>query len=393
MRKKQVLLVIESSRAYGRGLIQGITRYVQETNNWVVHFEEQGILTAVPPWLKEWHGDGIICRTGVSPLGIFLRSLGCPVVELLGDGVHYISEVQSDAHLTSRCAVDHFLERGLRHFAYYSYGNSWWGALRGESFADALAAKGFGCDKLLTRRERKFVSFPVWSYEYEKPLIEWLQKLPKPVGIWTAADSVAQRVLQACLKIGLSIPDEVAVLGVDNDQYLCNVMTPPLSSIDPNPMRVGYEAAKLLEIKMRGKGHLPPLPIRLPPLGVVARQSTDLIAIDDAEMIRVARVIRLEALSGLQVSDLVRICDLSKRTLERRFKKCFGRTIDGEITRIRIGYAKKLLTDTLLPISTVGEQSGFDGNYFIKAFRRVVGLSPREYRRRYQVGGRPSGQD
>ena len=389
MKKKQVLLVIESSRAYGRGLIQGITRYVQETNNWVVHFEEQGILTAVPPWLREWEGDGVICRTGVSPLGSFLRTLDCPLVELLGDGVRYVSEVQSDASLTARAAVEHFLERGFRHFAYYSYGNSWWGSLRGKHFSALLAEKGHSCNLLISRRERKYVSFPVWTNEYEQPLIEWLESLPKPVAVWTAADTVAQRVHNACLKIGIAVPDQIALLGTDNDQYLCNVLTPPLSSVEPNPVRIGYEAAKLLDIKMRGKGHLPNLPIRIPPLGVVTRQSTDIIAVDDKEMIRVARTIRQEALNGLQVNDLVRDSHLSKRSLERRFKKCFGRTIDYEIVQIRINYAKQLLTDTLLPIAEVGEQSGFDGNYFIKAFRRIVGVSPREFRRKYQVGGRP----
>lgn len=390
MRKKQVLLVIESSRAYGRGLIQGITRYVQETNNWVVHFEEQGILTTVPPWLKEWKGDGIICRTGVSPLGGFLRTLGCPIVELLGDGVRYVSEVQSDATEVAACAVDHYTSLGFRNFAYYSYGNAWWGSLRGEFFKNLLKERGYDCHMLLSRRERRYVSFPVWSNEYESSLIEWLEALPKPVAIWTAADTVAQRVHNACVKIGLLIPDQVALLGTDNDQYLCNVLTPSLSSIEPNSIRVGYEAAKLLDLKMRKKEHLPTLPIKIPPLGVVTRQSSDIIAVEDREMVRIARMIRQEALNGLQVNDLVRESDLSKRSLERRFKKCFGRTIDYEIVQIRINYAKKLLTDTLLPISVVGEQSGFDGNYFIKAFRRIVGISPREYRRKYQVGGRPS---
>lgn len=389
MQKKQVLLVIESSRAYGRGLIQGIIRYVQETNNWIVHFEEQGILTTVPPWLRNWRGDGIICRTGVSPLGNFLRTLDCPIVELLGDGVRYVSEVQSDAEQVGRCAVDHFLERGFQNFAYYSYSNSWWGSLRGERFASLLKEVGHDCRTLISRRERKPVAFPVWASEYEEPLIEWLESLPKPVGIWTAADTVAQRVHNACLKIGLVIPDQVALLGVDNDRYLCNVLTPPLSSIEPNSIRVGYEAARLLDLKMEGKGHLPPLPLKVPPLGVLTRQSTDIIAVEDQEMVRIARLIRQEALTGLQVNDLVRESRLSKRSLERRFKRCFGRTIDYEIAQIRIGHAKRLLTETLLPIAAVGEQSGFDGSYFIKAFRRIVGMSPREYRRKFQVGGRP----
>ncbi|MDR1962287.1 MAG: DNA-binding transcriptional regulator [Planctomycetaceae bacterium] len=389
-KNKRVLLVIESARAYGRGIIEGVSRYVQERGRWTIHYEEQGILTTIPAWLKEWRGDGIICRTGISPLGLHLRKLNVPIVELLGDGQRFVSEVQSDAAIAGSMAADHFIGRGLRNFAYYSYGNTWWGQARGDAFASALSQRGFECLMLLSRSGDKAEAFPEWCTFYEKPLLRWLLKLPKPVGIWCAADTIAQRVHAAAMKSGLVIPDEIALLGIDNDEHLCNVLTPTLSSIDPNSVVVGYNAAKLLDTKMTGgsKEKLLPgnVPIRITPQCLVMRQSTDVIAANDPRMIAIARYIREHALNGLLVADVARAFDLSKRTLERRYKKLFGKTVDQEITLLCIEHAKFLLRTTLMPIGDVGEQTGFDRSYFIKAFHRIVGVSPNVYRNSNRVG-------
>jgi LacI family transcriptional regulator len=392
---KQVLLVIESARAYGRGIIEGVSRYIQEQRRWTIHYEEQGILTTVPAWLKEWNGDGIICRTGLSPLGLYLRKLNVPIVELLGDGQHFVSEVQSDAVVAGTMAAEHFIERGLRYFAYYSYGNTWWGRARGDSFSEALSRKGFECFTLFSQSGEKAEAFPEWKPFYEKPLLRWLLKLPKPVGIWCAADTVAQRVHAAAMKSGLVIPDEIALLGIDNDEHLCNVLTPTLSSIDPNSVVVGYNAAKLLDTKMtsgHSKEHakkkplLDNLPIKITPQCLVMRQSTDVIAADDPQIVAIARYIREHALNGLLVAEVAREFHLSKRTLERRYKKLFGKTVDQEITLLRIDQAKFLLRTTVMPVADVGEQTGFDRSYFIKAFHRIVGVSPSVYRNTNRVG-------
>lgn len=392
MNKKRVLLVIESSRAYGRGLIQGITRYVQERNHWSVTFEEQGILTSIPSWLREWQGDGIICRTGVTPLGLHLRQFDKPIVELLGDGVQFVSEIQSDAAVAGELAAGHFHSRGLPHFAYYSYGNAWWGVVRGNAFASALNRMGRKCEILISRRGKRSAAFPIWERSFEEPLHAWLRSLPKPIGIWCAADTVAQRVHAAASDLGFMIPDEIAILGIDNDSHLCNVLTPPLSSIEPNSVLIGYQAAKLLDEKMnsRSKNRTLKKPMKIPPLGVITRQSTDLIAANDPEMVRIARYIRNNVMQGLRVGDVVKEYELSKRTLERRYKQCFGRTIDHEIVSLRIEQAKKLLRETLLPVAEIGRRTCFDDNYFIKAFHRIVGLSPRAYRNEQQIGGRPA---
>ncbi|MDR0335464.1 MAG: DNA-binding transcriptional regulator [Planctomycetaceae bacterium] len=395
IKNKQVLLVIESARAYGRGIIEGVSRYIQERGRWTIQYEEQGILTTVPTWLKEWHGDGIICRTGRSPLGLHLRKLNVPIVELLGDGQRFVSEVQSDAVVAGNMAAEHFIERGLRYFAYYSYGNTWWGQARGDAFTKALLRKGFESFTLLSQSGEKAEAFPEWKPIYEKPLLRWLAKLPKPIGIWCAADTIAQRVHAAAMKSGLVIPDEIALLGIDNDEHLCNVLTPTLSSIDPNSVVVGYNAAKLLDAKMtsgdskeRAKKQLLPetLPIKITPQCLVMRQSTDVIAVDDPKIVAIARYIREHALSGLLVAEVAREFHISKRTLERRYKKLFGKTVDQEITLLRIEQAKFLLRTTVMPVADVGEQTGFDRSYFIKAFHRIVGVPPSVYRNTNRVG-------
>lgn len=392
--KKQVLLTIETSRAYGRGIIEGVSRFIRETESWTIQFEEQGVLTSVPAWLKKWRGDGIICRTGLSPMGIHLRKLGLPLVELLGDGKKYVSEVQSDSTIAGQMAAEHFIDRGLQHFAYYSYGNTWWGQFRGNAFEKALNERGKECIVFLSKLRAKPEAFPQWKTLYETPLLKWLVDLPKPVGIWCAADTIAHRLHGAALWLGFRIPDEIAILGIDNDKHLCNIMTPTLSSIDTNPVVVGYHAARLLDKKMKTrfknkKKTQPTVPLLIPPTSVVVRQSTDLIASDDPEMVCIGQVVRTRALTRLTVDMIADEFDISRRTLERRYRKAFGRTVDREIFLIRMEHAKKLLRETLLPVAKIGEQVGLDGNYFIKAFHRHTGQTPKAYRNLYCVSGRP----
>jgi len=392
-RNKQVLLIIESSRAYGRGIIEGVSRYVQEHGHWTIFFEEQGIRSTIPAWLSKWKGDGIICRTGLSPLGTHLRKLNLPLVELLGDNQRFVSEVQSDATAAGQMAANHLIDRGLRHFAYYSYGNAWWGQARADAFVDALTQQGFKCHLLLSRHGTKKEAFPEWKPLYEPTLLRWLEKLPKPVGIWCAADTIAQRIHAAVLKLGLTIPDKVALLGIDNDEHLCNVLTPTLSSIEANSVAIGYQAAKRLETKMaarssKKKSVLEAVPMKIPPVGVIVRQSTDVIAADDPQLVAIVRYIRNNALQGLRVFEVAREFDISRRTLERRFQQHFGRTVDQEIMFLRLEHAKFLLRETLLTVAEIGERTGFDPCYFTKAFHRVVGVTPKVYRMTGRVGRR-----
>ena len=219
-------------------------------------------------------------------------------------------------------------------------------------------------------------------------LIQWLLSLPKPCGVFGASDMSAFRVIDACRTAGITVPEQVAVLGVDNDSVICRVSSPQLSSIDINATRTGYDAAHILDQLMAGE--VPGESGRVvQPRGIVARQSTDTLAIRDAEMAEVAQFIRENACRGLTVQQLASHLNMSLRDIQRKFPQQVGRKVKQEILRVQMLRAKQLLADTGLPITKISRASGFTSwKYFSKAFCRVVGLSPREYRSLYQLPSR-----
>ena len=201
----------------------------------------------------------------------------------------------------------------------------------------------------------------------------------------TCHDDRGHQTLDACRRAGLRVPDDVAVIGVDNDTHLCNMCTPPLSSIDVNPSHIGYEAAALLTRLMRGASN-PAGPVLLgPPRGIVPRQSTDVLAIDDRDVAAALRFVREHAVDGIHVSDVVANARQSPSTLERRIKATLGRTIKGEITRVRLERARLLLQETDLPIAAIATRSGFsEPKYFCEVFRKAEGVTATSYRAKYR---------
>jgi LacI family transcriptional regulator len=214
----------------------------------------------------------------------------------------------------------------------------------------------------------------------ENDLARWLRGLPKPVGIMASYDIRGQQVLAACRGAGLAVPDEVAVIGVDNDALLCELASPPLSSVIPNAHRAGYEAAALLDQQMAGKrvaatAHL------IAPLGIAARQSTDVLAVDDREVARAVQFIREHACEGINVADVLRAVPLSRRVLEQRFQNLLGRTPREEILQVRLSRVKQLLGETDLPLYLVAERTGFEHvEYLSVVFKRETGRTPSRWR-------------
>jgi LacI family transcriptional regulator len=193
-------------------------------------------------------------------------------------------------------------------------------------------------------------------------------------------DLRGQHVLNACRRLGVAVPDDVAVIGVDNDDLLCDLSDPPLSSVIPNTRRTGYEAAKLLDEMMCGRkvGALTHL---IPPLGIMTRQSTDVLAIDDRNVARAVHYIRQHACDGITVDHVLKAVPQSRRMLESRFRKVIGRTPHEEILRVKLNRVKRLLTETDLPLEQIAERSGFTHvEYLTVAFKREVGMPPSKYR-------------
>jgi LacI family transcriptional regulator len=386
-RHRRVAVVIEASNAYARGLLAGIHRHVREHEPWTVFLPEHG--RAAPPLaaLAKWHGDGVIARVenaatarAVATLG---RRLGIPAVDvsaarLLAD----IPYVETDDAAIARAAAAHFLDRDFRHFAFLGDGRFRWSDNRCRAFVETLAAQG-----------RAVTVFPAAGRRRSRPQAEavpdddeaveaWLTALPKPVAVLACYDIRGRQALDACRRAGLAVPDEVAVLGVDDDELLCGLASPPLSSVIPDAVGAGRLAAALLERLMRG-ARLDREEWLLPPLGIVTRQSTDVLAIDDGIVAAAVRRIREQACDGIKVADVARAAAVTRRVLESRFARWLGHSPHEEILRVRFRRVEQLLRETDLPLATIAERCGFrHTEYMTVAFTRRHGEPPSRWRSR-----------
>ena len=224
-----------------------------------------------------------------------------------------------------------------------------------------------------------------WAAE-QRAILRWVNELPKPVGIFACYDNRGQQVLEACRAAGKCVPDDVAVVGVDNDPVRCGLSDPPLSSVIPDTRRVGYQAAELLDAMMSGR-RVKPTPYLIAPLGVVTRKSTDALAIDDADVSAAARFIRDHACEPIGVKHVLRTVPISRRALERRFLGALGRTPHQEILRCRIDKARLLLSTTDLPIKAIAQRVGVgNAEYLSVIFKRIVGSTPASFRRQHTRG-------
>lgn len=377
MHLRRVALLIETSNAYARGLLQGVVSYMRELGPWSIHLDEHGRGDVPPPWLDGWTGEGIIARIENPAIARAIRNLKLPTVDVSAARlVPELPWLETDDDAIARLAVQHFCERGLKQFAYCGDPRFNWSNWRGECFQQRLAGAGFTCAQF------KPGSRPAPDSESEVEQIgDWIQRLPKPVGVLACYDFRGRQVLDACRRRNLNVPDSVAVVGVDNDELLCSLSTPPLSSIILNPQRTGYEAAQLLDRLMDGlaverRGYL------IEPLGIAIRQSSDLLAIEDANVARAVRFIRDHACEGIRVKDVLQAIPQSRRVLESRFQKYIGRSPHDEILRVQLERARTLLTDTDLPLAQVAENSGFSHTEYLSVvFKKHFHTPPSQYRK------------
>ncbi|SIN79426.1 transcriptional regulator, AraC family [Singulisphaera sp. GP187] len=380
-----VALFLETSHSYARETLHGIRSYVREHGPWKFRFSEQGRGVEPPPWLARWKGDGILARMENDRLARAIDETGLPVVDVSCYRLlRTMPSVEPDPVEIARLAVDHLLERGLKHFGFCGVPGVPWSDLRGSSFARSLAEAGHDCHLF-----RRTVVQPISSsWNIDKTAIaRWIRSLPKPVGILGAWDGCALQVLEVCRNLNVAVPDEVAVLGVDNDDLLCDLADPSLSSIKCSAHQIGYHAASLLGQMMAG-ADVPPDIAMVRPAGVVARQSTDLFAIDDHLVSDALRFIRDHACEGIQVCDVLKIVPLSRRVLETRFKSAVGYTPHEAIVRLQLRSIKELLTETNLSLATIATKSGFNHlNYMCKLFKQKTGFTPGEYRARNRSKG------
>jgi LacI family transcriptional regulator len=377
-----VALIVETAKQYDRGVLQGIGRYIKGHGPWSVYLEERGPRDATPSWLKTWRGDGIIARIKDVAMAEALLAVGAPVVELRRQVVgHGLPAVHCDDAVISRLAFEHFRERGFRHFAFCGRPGERWSDLRESAFLGWVAA-GWPCDAYVPPRRAGPMT---WEQEQDD-VARWLGGLPHPVAVLACNDIRGLQVLDACRRTGLAAPETVAVLGVDNDVVLCELSDPPLSSIDQDLGRIGYEAAALLDRLMAG-APAPQEPILVEPVGVVARLSTESMAIDDPAVATALRLIRQHACDGKGVGELADRTGVSLRALQRRFKALTGRTLQEEIHNVQLGWVRKLLAESDLKLEAIAGKAGFRYiGYMSSVFKKKTGMTPGEYRRLHSGG-------
>lgn len=376
----RVAILVEWSRAYGRGVIDGIARFAREHEHWSLDFEPRGF-EAPPPWLADWQGDGILARLPSRSLAEAVVAKQVPLVDLFGTcGDSGLPDVAGDSAQVARLAFDHLWEQGFRQFAYCGLqpGLNLYIDERGELFRELAEAAGCPFHEFASMVVG--VTVPDWELEQQRQAA-WLKGLPKPIGVLACYDEPGCHLLSACRQAGLRVPEEVAVVSVGNDAVLCEMTRPTLSSIEHDAPLIGYKAAVWLERLMQGKAP-PRRPVRLAPRGLVARRSTEMLVADDADLARALSFIRLHALDGVSVSDVARHAAVSQSVLERKFRTFLGRTPKAELLRLQMARARQLLGESELSLKEIAGRCGFSGEkYFSDAFTRQCGIRPAAYRR------------
>jgi len=377
--RPDVVLLVETSNEYSRGLLRGIMAYVREHGPWSIYLPEQGRGAAPPGWLKRWRGDGIIARIETPHIARAVAAARLPAVDVsaarLLSGIPW---VETDDEAFAHAAVEHLLQRGFGYLGFCGEPRFNWSKWRREHFERMVEEAGGQC---YVYESTATAAKPVPYRREHRRLVAWVRKLPKPIGVMACYDIKGQQLLDACRDANIAVPEEVAVIGVDNDELLCNLASPPLSSVIPNTHRTGYQAAALLARMIEGE-QLGEEAHRIPPLGIATRQSTDILAIDDAAVAAAVHFIRERACEGINVADLLRGVPLTRRDLENRFRRILGCTPHEEIVRVRIDRVKQLLSETDLPMARVAQLAGYTHvEYMSAAFKKRVGLSPRQYRR------------
>lgn len=376
--RPRVALLIETSNHYGRELLRGIRQWERENGPWALRFVEQGRGATVPRWLKDWQGHGVIARVENAGIARSLRATGLPVVDVSAAvSPPVFPQVVTDSRRVTELALQHFRERGLKQVAYCGTDRFRWAAQRGEYFSELAKLAGIRCDLYPVKARSPEVDFRV--------LAQWLRQLPKPVGVLASYDVRGQQVIQACQEAGLRVPDEVAVLGAHNDELLCELCDPPMSSVRPDAQRAGREAAARLALLMTGKQGAVGV-TQIEPLGVKVRQSTDMVAVADPRVAEVVRFAQAHACEGINVADLLRAVPMARTALERRCQESLGCTPRELLERIRLDHVRRWLSDTDAAVEEIAERTGYSyPEYLTVAFKRVEGVTPRAWRMRRRM--------
>ncbi len=379
--KRSVALVIETSNEYARGLLRGILRYQQEHEKWTIDLPEQHRRADPPRWLRTYSGHGIIARIETKSIARAVQATQLPAVDVSSAReLSTIPWVETDDRKIAQLAIQHFFEKGFRYLAFCGEGSFNWSRWRRDAFV--AEAKKAGINALVFHVDDDS-SGMTWPHARRR-LMRWLAELPEPCGLMAAYDSLARRLIDLCIQASRRVPESIAILGVDDDPLLCQLATPPLSSIVPDSEGAGYAAAEQLDSIMSGK-KIKRLDTLLPPLGIATRQSTDTFAVEDKDVSVSAHYILAHACDGIQVDDVVKQTQLTRRALETRFKKALGKTPHTLIIETRLSKAERCLRETALTLEQIADRCGFEyPEYLSVLFKKHRNMTPGEYRQQHR---------
>ena len=386
----RVMLVFDSRDDGAAAMLRGIAHFVQQTASWRAHVEDSACATAELRWKLAEGCSGVISRNTSAALVELCAELDVPLVDL-DDSPQYagVSKIRPDNMALGAMGGECLLARGFRSFGFVGCNGHGWARERKSGFVEAVRLDGnevstFDLELVDERTSDRGVGV----------MVNWLSSLPKPLGVMACDDRRAALVLEAARLGGYQVPEEVAVIGVGNDVARCELATPPLSSVDPGAFLVGYRAAQHLAQRL-GDRRVSACDLRIEPAGVVARRSTDVLAVPDRSVAAAVHYIAAHACEGLTVSEVLPHAAVSRAQLEKKFRQHLGRTPQAEIRRVQVARIRQLLADTDLPLKSIAELTGFDYMEYMRVvFRRLTGETPGSYRKRQQPRRRPvSGPD
>jgi LacI family transcriptional regulator len=378
--------LVEGETGDGRGLLHGIAKYASLNGPWNFYRKPPYYRDIKPAKLlqeiRNWKPDGIILRIHESWFLEDIAQMNLPTILCtnLADMKGFLAwpSMVTDDLMIGKMASEYLLRLGFKNFAYYGLEGFLWAAMRGHKFADSLSEYGHTPFIYKPPAQRKRLS-------EQPPLIKWLHSLPKPVAVFACSDDRGLEVIEACKSADLHIPQDVAILGASNDDLACTLSNPQLSSIARDIEKAGYETAALLDELMQGK-KMESQKIVLEPLYVVARQSTNILAIEDCDVVKAIHFIRNNSNKFIQVGDVVNETSVTQRTLLKKFRKLVGRSINEEILHSRIDHICRMLVETNLSISEMVLQVGYsDINHISRCFKKIKGMTPLAYHKKYNI--------
>jgi LacI family transcriptional regulator len=380
----RIALIYDARSTYDLKVMSGVAAYLQEGHHYSVFIEENALKDQRLPDLRSWEGDGIIGNFDDPGIARHVTQARLPVVGFGGGYGWYVAGSAIPYFYTNNKAIatltaDHLLDRGFKHFAYCGYPKSpinGWSQERQDAFERYLRTRATSC--------AIFDRFPRSNHNWamlQRSLGEWLKKLPKPLGVMAANDNRGRQVLEACRAYDIVVPDEVAVVGVDNDQLLCRLSSPPLSSVEQGAKGLGYAAAALLDQMIQGHNSRKRQYV-FDPTTVVTRQSTDILAIDDPKVAQAMTFIREHFSDGIKVPQVVSAVAISRSGLETRFASALGYSIHTAIGNTKLERVRGLVSETDLPLKQIAAEAGFKSvQHMTTLFVRAFGQTPGRYRR------------